>query len=304
MAKISVIIPAYNKARLTVETVESVLAQTYKNIEVIVVDDGSTDDTRKCLEPYFTRIRYIYKKNSGACSARNQGLRLSSAEYVGFLDCDDIYLPQKVEHCVKYLEEHPDCGFVHTAAYFIDGMGRIVSKYSHPQSRRAGWVYRRLLNRNFICNSTVIARRSCFGRAGVFDEKVFTPADWDMWLRLAKVYPLGYIDEPLTKYRVSASFIFANLDLAEKEELQVINKAFRFSPEIKKRERGKILSNIHRRFAMNYFLNNKRDKARQRFKTAFGNNIFDFKTVALYLCFLLAPGYLRILLKKRILLEA
>jgi len=302
MKKVSIIIPAYNKAALTVKTVESVLGQTYKNIEVIVVDDGSTDNTRQCLIYHFDRIRYLYKENGGACSARNEGIRSSSGEYIGFLDCDDIYLPAKVERCVRYLEEHPDYGFVHTAAYFINDDGDAVSKYSHPQSRHTGRIYKRLLNRNFICNSTVIVRRDCFVKVGGFDESVFTPADWDMWLRLSEKYPLGYVNQPLTRYRVSGSYIFNNLDLAEKEELQIINKAFRRSPGIKKHIRSRILSNIYRRFAMNYFLNNEIDKTRQRFKAAFSNNILDFKTIALYFCFLFAPQYLRSKLKKRIFL--
>ena len=102
MRKVSVIIPAYNKAALTVKTVESVLNQTYKNIEIIVVDDGSTDDTRRFLLPYDKEIKYIYKRNAGVCSARNVGIHLSTGEYIGLLDCDDMYLPQKIELSVEH----------------------------------------------------------------------------------------------------------------------------------------------------------------------------------------------------------
>lgn len=303
MKKVSVIIPAYNKADLTVETVESVLSQTYKNIEVIVIDDGSTDNTRERLLPFTDKIKYVYKENGGACSARNVGVKLSAGEYIGFIDCDDLYLPEKVRKSVDYLEKNHDCGFVHTAAYFINKNGEVVSKYSHPQSRQRRRVYERLLNRNFICNSTVIIRRECLDKVGMFDESVFTPADWDMWLRLAREYCLGYIDEPLTKYRVSGSFIFNNLDLAEKEELQVVSKSFQYDPNTLGYIRNRVLSNLYRRFAANYFLNNEIDKAKQRFRMALGRNFLDFKTLAMYFCFLFNRQYLRRKLKERIFLE-
>lgn len=91
MKKVSVIIPAYNKADLTVKTVQSVLSQTYVNIEIIVVDDGSTDNTREKLSVYATKIKYFYKNNGGACSARNAGIRLANGRYIAFIDCDDLY---------------------------------------------------------------------------------------------------------------------------------------------------------------------------------------------------------------------
>ena len=109
MKKVSVIIPAYNKADLTVKTVQSVLSQTYVNIEIIVVDDGSTDDTKEKLLVFGDKINYIYKQNGGACSARNVGINCATGEYLALIDCDDIFYPDKISKSVECLEEKPDC---------------------------------------------------------------------------------------------------------------------------------------------------------------------------------------------------
>src|SRR5437016_5344550 len=120
MKKVSVIIPAYNKAEYTRRTVESVLAQTYPNVEIIVVDDGSKDETSNVMAEYGSRINYILKVNGGACSARNEGIRRATGEYVTFLDCDDLFYPEKLQKCVLHLEENSQFGFVYTAVHFID----------------------------------------------------------------------------------------------------------------------------------------------------------------------------------------
>ena len=149
MKKVSVIIPAYNKAELTVKTVESVLDQTYGNIEIIVVDDGSTDDTKERLTSYAGRIEYIYKENGGACAARNLGIKKARGEYLAFIDCDDIYLPRKIEKAVECFNENPRFGFVHTPVYFIDEKGRSRGRYPRFQKVPSGWISKKLLQKNF-----------------------------------------------------------------------------------------------------------------------------------------------------------
>src|SRR6185295_19271400 len=122
---VTVIIPAYNAADHTVKTVQSVLDQTYSQIEIIVVDDGSTDDTRRKMESFGSRITYIFKKNGGACSARNMGLKIAKGTYIGLLDCDDKYLPRKIESGVAHLEKNPQVGLLHTNAYYIDAEDKV-----------------------------------------------------------------------------------------------------------------------------------------------------------------------------------
>lgn len=125
MPKVSVIIPAYNMAWYTLETVESVLKQTFRDYEIIVVDDGSADNTKDLLHPYIEsyRITYIYKENGGASSARNVWIRASQGEYVALLDCDDLWLPEKLEFCVNVLDNKPEVGLVYTFFYRIDRKG-------------------------------------------------------------------------------------------------------------------------------------------------------------------------------------
>ncbi|MFA7677230.1 MAG: glycosyltransferase [Candidatus Omnitrophota bacterium] len=299
MKKVSVIIPAYNKAELTVETVESVLAQTYGNTEIIVIDDGSTDNTKVKLEPYLDRIKYVYKKNGGACSARNLGISIARGQYIGLLDCDDLYLPEKIELSVNYLEDHPDFGFVHSAAYFIDEKGKILRTFSSGDNR-CSWIGKKLLLKNFICNSTVVAKKSCFEKSGVFDEEIFTPADWDMWLRLAENYKTGYIDKPLTMYRVSSAYILKNTELFKNEERKVLEKAFKRNNKLSRRLKGKIFANAHFRCAQNYILTDQFAKAKKEMFLSFCKNKFNLIFFLIWVYSLIAPKSLKILLEKKI----
>ncbi len=300
MKKVSVVIPAYNKADLTVKTIESVLNQTYPNIEIIVVDDGSTDSTKIKLSLFANKIRYVYKENGGACSARNLGIQLAEGEYIALLDCDDLYLPQKIELCIDYLKKHPDFGFVHTAAYFIDGKSRILRTFSHYKSRRVGWIAKSLLFRNFICNSTVIVRKACFEKVGFFNEKIFTPADWDMWLKLAEKYKVGYIDIPLTSYRISESYILEHIEQAKREEVIVLEAAFQRNSELKLGFKNKVFSNLYQRHAVSYLLVGNFKKTKQELVLSIQENKLNIITILLLVYFAIAPRSLQFLAKKKV----
>jgi len=299
MSKVSVIIPAYNKAEYTCRTVDSVLAQTYPDIEIIVVDDGSTDQTASVKAGYGDRINYIHKSNGGACSARNEGIRRAKGEYVAFLDCDDLYCVGKIRRCVDYLEQNPRFGFVYTAAYFIDENDEIVGLYDHPRSQEGSIAFKLILG-NFVCNSTVLVRRTVLQEAGFFDEKIFTPADWDMWLRLSEVTQAGFLKKPLIKYRVTDNYTFNRLEQARQEELYVIEKFFRNHPTqgiLKKRA----LSNYHLRFAMCAFIKNDLpgfwSDCRESLKLA----PWNMKTLAIAVLAVVFPQWLKKELEKRIL---
>ncbi len=296
---VSVIIPAYNKAQLTVKTVESVLAQTYKNLEILVADDGSADDTRLQLERFGDKIRYLYKENGGACSARNFGLKHSRGEYVAFLDCDDLYLPKKIEASVKYLQSNPQVGFVHTAAYFVDGNDQVLTQYSHPKSRKTGWISRELCLRNYICNSTVLMRKECFNKAGDFDETIFPPADWDLWLRLSEHYEAGYIDEPLTKYRVTDNYTFKHLERSKADERKVLEKFFARNPRWIDLQ-GKVWSQFHLRYAQCYFLKEELPAFHHELALAFKADPWNLKVYAIWAGVSFAPNNLKSYLRKKI----
>lgn len=252
MKKVSVVIPAYNKADLTIKTVESVLGQTYENIEVIVVDDGSTDDTKKKLQLFGDRITYICKQNGGASSARNVGIKQATGEYIALIDCDDIYYPEKIAKSVECLEKKSDYGFVYTGAYFMNGDGDVISEHGISDHPASGWIASRLIVKNFICNSTAVIRRECFEKVGYFDEKIFIPADWDMLLRLAERYKAAYIDDKLTGYRLSDSYTASNMEMGINEIIYVLNKALSRNSHFHSGLKKRCLSTVYFTCGINY----------------------------------------------------
>jgi len=199
---VSVIIPTYNRVHLVGRAIRSVLNQTYQDFEIIVVDDGSTDNTEEVVESFNDpRIRYIrHEKNRGGSAARNTGIRASRGEYVAFLDSDDEWLPEKLEKQLSVFEEDSTCGAVYTDFLYMlpDGNVKLCQNY-HPE----GWILKKLLSSNVVgTTSTVIVKRECFETVGLFDESLLSCQDWDMWIRIAKRYSFRKVPEPLTKYRV------------------------------------------------------------------------------------------------------
>ena len=200
---VSVIIPTYNRANYLVQSLESVLAQTYRNLEVIVVNDGSTDETKATLEPYRNRISYFEKTNGGKSSALNLGLKHISGEYVWVFDDDDIALSQLVDSYMAIFESQPEVGFVYSGyAYFhgedIDNLVETVEADLPPEGEMLG----RLLNGNFISSVSVVVRRQCYDRVGCYDERLVRAQDYDMWIRLARAgFKAGVIRQPLVRVR-------------------------------------------------------------------------------------------------------
>lgn len=298
MKKVSVIIPAYNKSEYTRRTVESVLIQTYSNVEIIVVDDGSSDETAKVMSQFAGRIHFIQKVNGGCCSARNAGIRKSSGEYLTFLDCDDLLCPEKLQQCVDYLDKNPRFGFVYTAAYFIDENDQIVGSYNHPRSKE-GKILDSLIAGNFICNSTVVVRREVLEEAGLFDETIFIPADWDMWLRLSKVSQAGYINQPLLKYRVTDNYTFNRIDKGQEEERYVLEKFFKGYPDDGLRKMA--FSSYYLRFAMCAYIKDDYLKFWSDCRESFRLAPRNIKTWAIMGVAIINPAWLKKELKKRIL---
>ena len=204
--KVSVVIPTYNSARFIVETLESVFAQTYRDYEVIVVDDGSTDNTKEVLKPYMSRIRYIYKENGGPASARNVGIKNARGEYIAFLDSDDLWLPEKLEKQIRYFEEHPEIGMV-----FADCIrfGEEVSNTSRNDTKQliSNDMFVNIWWYNIVPTSTVMVKRVCFDKVGLFNEsrEIEGTEDKEMWLRIARECEVEYLREVVTKYRVRMS---------------------------------------------------------------------------------------------------
>jgi glycosyltransferase involved in cell wall biosynthesis len=207
---VSVIIPCYNSARYLAETIESALAQTYPRIEVIVIDDGSTDETPRIAR--FYPVTYIYQANCGVSAARNRGIFRSQGKYVLFLDHDDRLLPEAVATGVRLLEEHPECAVAVGEHRYIGADGR---ELGYSNKRAAGRDhYLMLLEGNFIeTPCSALHRRSSFSVTGVFDESVQGAEDHELYLRTARRSAFIGHDATVSEYRLHDSNTSRNAEL-------------------------------------------------------------------------------------------
>ena len=205
MPRVSVIIPTYNCERFLKQTVDSALAQTYREHEVIVVDDGSTDRTPALMATYDQTVRYIRQSNQGASAARNLGVAHSTGEFIAYLDADDVWMPHKLEQQVKFLDAHPRCGLVHSEVAVIDEQNQVLHQRFNAETGRQvpqGQCIRDLLERAHIQTLTVVERRAAFDQAGEFDRRLPVAQDYLHWISVALTgWEIGYIAEPLGQYR-------------------------------------------------------------------------------------------------------
>ncbi len=189
MPKVSIIIPTYNREQFIGQAILSVLEQSFTDFEIIVVDDGSTDNTKNVIETFDDpRVQYYYQENKGRSVARNYALLLAKGKYITFLDSDDLYLSNKLELQVNYLDLHSDISMIYTSANCIDENGNFLQhKY---EASTSGWIYKDIafFIPVTITLPTVMVRREVFDSAGYFDEKMHRFEDTDMWRRISKFY--------------------------------------------------------------------------------------------------------------------
>jgi glycosyltransferase involved in cell wall biosynthesis len=202
LPKLSVIIPTYNNARYIKRAIDSLLEQSIKDFEIIVVDDGSTDDTKDIVSAYGNSIKYIYQENKGLAGARNTGIDVSKGEFIGFLDADDWFAKKNLETKISFLDKNPDAVWVYSDWQFVDHRGnhldRGSTRFKFANKRLSGYVFEELLyNRNFISPCAAVIKKSILDEVGCFDSEVICQEDWDLWLRLSLKYPCYYIDETL-----------------------------------------------------------------------------------------------------------
>ena len=207
LPKVTVIIPCYNREKFIGETLNSALYQSYPNIEIIAVDDGSTDSTRKILENYektITLLEHPGRANRGQSAAINLAMRSSESDYVAILDSDDVWEPQKIEKQVAFLEKNYDIGYVYANGYAIDEKGKILYKLFFTDHIPTGDPARVLLECPIGTPSAYLVRRNIFEKAGYFDESLRSAQDHDMAIRLAEIAKIGYIDQILWRKREHA----------------------------------------------------------------------------------------------------
>jgi len=214
MPRVSIIIPTYNCAGYLGRAIDSACAQTYKDYEILVVDDGSTDDTKDVAMQYGRRVTYLYQQNLGVSAARNHAISKSSGELLAYLDADDLWYPEKLERQVAFLDAHQECGMVHSEMSVINEQDEILHVRFYEETKRSvpqGYCLRTLLLRCHIQPVTVIERRSSFDRAGVFDTRLPIAQDYLHWIMIAaEGHAVGYLAEPLGKYRWRTGSLIGN----------------------------------------------------------------------------------------------
>ena len=196
-AFISIVIPTYNRSSLLIRAINSVFAQSYKNFELIIVDDGSTDNTFELLEPLInsSQIKYFKCQNLGVSSARNLGAKKAVADYLAFLDSDDEWLPHKLQDQINYFLTNPQMRIVFGEEFWIRNGKRVNQKVIHK--KKGGNIFSSCVQQCSIAPSSIMMEKSLFLEMGGFDESFIICEDYDLWLKISSLFEIGFIANPL-----------------------------------------------------------------------------------------------------------
>lgn len=212
---VSIVIPTYNCALYIAETIASVLNQSFKDIELIVVDDGSTDATRDIVASFGQPVRLVTQANAGVCVARNRGISEAAGKYICLMDHDDYWFPHKLARQISILEQQPETGVVYSS-FILWHRDESTGQFPSPDSfdlntylddtvpEFSGWIYHQFLIDCWMLTSTAMFRAEIFDQCGLFDESLPYSEDWDLWLRISRSYPFVQLRRPTTLYRQHA----------------------------------------------------------------------------------------------------
>mgnify|MGYP000426178385 FL=1 len=256
---VSVVVPCYNHEKYVKETIESIINQTYKNIELIVIDDGSKDGSVQVIQEMADKygFTFIHRPNKGLSATLNEGIKLSKGKYFSAIASDDILFLEKIEKQVKFMESNPKYGMCYGKIVYFEDSIKNTSEYSN--SNKQGWVFDDLLNYGcFIPAPSTFMRKEVFETVGEYDENLWIE-DWDMWLRISQKYQVGYIDEYLAYYRKHDTNISSQslkMYKAEKQILEKYKDYENFDNVIKNKKIVwfSLLSRKYKKEAMKYFM--------------------------------------------------
>ena len=227
--KVSVIVPTYNRSIYILDALRSILDQNYENIEIVVIDDGSTDGTKERLASLVEKgiVHYIYQENQGRSAARNRGISLATGDYLAFLDSDDLLESGTLIKQVEFLVRNPEIGLVHGGYSKFDDFNKDIG-YRNP-SWFSGWIYPQMLLMwtALLAIPTVMVPRQIINEVGGFDESLYIGEDLDLWRRIARRYPFGYINQRLARIRVHAGNTSIDAVKATGEFERYLEKAFK-----------------------------------------------------------------------------
>lgn len=253
-ASVSVVIPAYNLARYLPQAIDGVLAQSRPAGEIIVVDDGSSDETPELLRSYGERIRVLRQQNRGLSTARNAGAAAARGDLLAFLDADDVWLPRKVEKQIARFEGDGEIGLAHCGVEEIDGAGNVIGRRLDGLE---GWVSEVMLlfERGVILGggSGCMMLRSLFEEVGGCDPRLSTSADWDLYYRIARLRRVAFVAEPLVRYRFHGGNMHANIGAMEHDMLIAYRGAFATGGARLRGIRRRCYGNLHAVLAGSYF---------------------------------------------------
>jgi len=242
MPSVSVIVPTYNRGRYIAQAIRSVQAQTFPNIEIIVADDGSTDNTAEIVAAFGDAVTYVPLAHQGQPAAtRNGGLRVAKGQFVAFLDSDDLFLPHKLDLQMMAFEKHPEAALVYSNGYFFQddprqAVGHVLDGLPTP----SGDVLVELLRGNFLAPPVVLVRRTCLDVVGTFDETpgFFAVEDYDLWLRIAAQFPVVYATGDVAAIRRHRQSISRDIATLRTRDLLVLAKLQRTHPQLMREHRA------------------------------------------------------------------
>ena len=266
--KISVIIPTYNRRHTLERAIDSVLSQTFKPFEIIIVDDGSEDGTRNWVQEAYPSIKYIYQPNNGVSSARNKGIRSSRGSWIALLDSDDEWMPEKLEDQVIFINENPGSLFCHTNEIWIRNGVRVNQMKKHK--KYGGDIFKYCLDMCRISPSSSLIKKEVFEDVGLFDESLTVCEDYDLWLRITANYTILFLDRPLIKkygghadqlsrvpdgieqYRIQSLEKILSMSILDQDQFlsakdMLIHKLKIYSQGLKKRNRSKEFISIEKK---------------------------------------------------------
>jgi len=298
--RVSVIIPTFNSAEYIEEALESVFEQTFQDFEIIVVDDGSTDETGEVLKKYGDRIRYIYQENNGPAGARNRGIRVARGEYIAFLDADDLWVSTKLEKQVDLFRQRKDLGMVTTGACSFDEKGVFGYSADKRETLMAGDIARNIFLRSNIGTPTVMVRKEVFDSIGYFEENIRQSEDDNMWIRIASHYDVELIDEALIKVRNHPRRMTLNKsELLDSVQTSIRLLMTKYGDVVKRKVEGAVpikLSQVQFSIGYGYYESGDYSEARKAFIRGARYRIRTWKNL-LYLMFTFIPPGLAASLK-------
>ena len=275
---VSVVIATFNRAEYLPATIDSVLKQSFQDFELIVVDDGSTDDTKAVVECYGSRLNYLYQSNHGASSARNLGVRHARAPWIAFQDSDDLSLPNHLASLYGYVQKFPACGMVFANGNYVRGAAQSRGKKSIIQPAKSRQLAEKgvrlvdLFEKSILRVQAALISKQAYDSLGGHDESLRICSDLDLGLRMLMNFPVAYLDQELFSYRIHAGNIGRDDELRLTENIRVIEKLIREYPEarqlIGKNLLARRLAYRYYRLAKGRWKRGEKDKCREALREA------------------------------------